>query len=228
MNCPKCRARLDGSTAVCPSCGAPVLDVIVAAKVQDALAQKASDDAKQAAAAEKASERAMYQQVLEANAREPREPLRAAGPMLLRWLALLGGGWLLLGVLVHFFFFGLIDRSPAGLLCTAHCPGCSGPGRVYSWGYEGSWEEAKGQMGYAFLCAAPGVDPDTLSWMDVSGARNAELQPYLMNGFFTWAVEGVFVTVLGALAIVALRLPGRGSRLDAQKAALEQKLASLR
>lgn len=228
MNCPKCRASLDGSTGVCPSCGAPVLDAIVAAKVQEALEKKASAEAKQVADAEKAEQRALYTKLLETNVQQPREPLQAVGPLFLRWLGALAVGWLTFGVLPHFFLFGLVERSPAGLLCSTHCRGCSGPGRVYSWGYEGSWEEAKGQMGYAFLCAGPGVDPASLTWSDVSGARNAELQPFLMSGFFTWLVEGVVLVLVGAVGLTGWRLVGRGERLDRQRAELEQKLASLR
>jgi hypothetical protein len=228
LRCPKCGASLDAASATCASCGASVLDVLVAAKVQDALAQQSADQARKVVEGEKADQRKLYTSLLAANAQVPRGAVAAAPQMFVRWLLVVAFSWLALGVFVHLWAFELIGMSPAGLLCPLHCTGCKGPGRVFTWGYEGSWEEAKGQMGYAFLCSGPGVDAKSVSWLEVSSSRNAELQPFLMNGFFTWFVEGVFVSLGAALLITGLRLPGHEARVERRKVALERKLASLR
>lgn len=228
MKCPRCGASLDASNATCPSCGAAVLDVIVAAKVQEALAKQASDQQRAEEESEKATQRKLLTSLVEMNARVPRSPVQAAGPMFLRWLGALSVGWLLFGVLVHFFVFGLVGRSPAGLACPLLCDGCKGPGRVFSWDYEGSWESAKGQMGYAFLCQAPGVDVDQLGWYELSSARNAELQPFLVNGFLTWAIEGVLLVLVAAVVITALRLIGHEEKVERRQVELQRKLDALR
>ena len=116
--------------------------------------------------------------------------------------------------------------AEAPLVCPWVCDGCRAPARVWDWDFEGSWHTQNGQMGYAFVCTNPSIDIERLSSDDVESRLNEELQPYMLNGFAVFFLEGAMLAPPLCLAWLLLSARGRRGRLEAEERRLEALLAN--
>ncbi len=211
--CVSCRQSLPLGATFCNACGRPVdadrdgipdaLGNMIAAKARAIVAEERRAEEEREADAQRqgeltnlVAEASKVELELAANARLPRTWLGsvAHGIRVITFSVL--AGWLIFGVPLHLFVFGLIGRSPAGLLCPLQCDGCEAPGRVFASNYKGSWQSNKGRMGYALVCHHEAHDIETLTYFDVrSDPLNTELQPYIIHGITTFFAEGLILAV---------------------------------
>ena len=211
MHCHYCRFSLDNSSVTCPSCGAPIPRDLMALQAE----QKAKNE-----------RRAKLQEKRDRIASQPRSILRNTGSWLLLFVFMAAFAWLLVGYPIHMLVTHTTQWSPVSVVCPWHCKGCRSSGRVFSWNFKGNWHENKGKMGYAFVCAGPGVNPNQLTVADIA-KRNDELQPFMIHGFVVFALEGVFFTIAAGFLMTLIWVPGHRRRLDRALAKVQAELASL-
>lgn len=243
MKCLKCGSKVDLSAERCAACGTPldadgdgVPDVLDALVERKARAMVEAERAKLAAPGAprptpvvddrctKREKLTAYQNDLERN-RHAKRPF---------WLMNSLGLWTIL--IVGFFFGGILmpacgepmifKRSlvAAPLLCPRVCQGCTGPGRIFTWhersnSYEGNVSTQ--------LCHTPAVNVDALTWMDVTGREDKDLQPFRLT---LWSsVPFDFGLAVVALLLIApfwfARL--RKKALLSEQLRLEEKLREL-
>lgn len=238
IRCVGCQAELTLGATHCALCGRPVdadgnglpdaLDQMVQAAAKQAVAQERAQEQARAAQGLVVKQRRLLELQLQENARTPRTWLglaldRARSTFLVMLFVMATVGFPIRMVLAA---AGVGLSGP--LWCMVQCPDCRAPGRAFAWNYRGSCQENKGRMGYAYVCGNPRADVSTLTWIDVrTEPLNSVLQPYMVHGGLTFAGDAL----VGAALVAALRaLFGTGARLrrlDAERAELERKLASL-
>ena len=240
LACVQCRQPLPITATFCNSCGRPVdadkdgvpdaLGNMIEAKARAIVAEEKRDreaslarDVAHRELEELTREDSALQVQLAENARLPRSWFGALFHTAIMTLVIGTMFWLVLGLPLHMWLFSILDVSPAGLvLCGSHCDTCSGPGRVYSWNFKGSWHEKNGQMGYALVCHNREIDVDKLTASDIRGsALNDRLQPYMISGVTAYAVEGLVLIPSTAL-VLGVVLAARRRAFDVERTTLTE------
>lgn len=208
------------------------MERLIEERVEAAVARRESEKDAQAARAARRAELANgVEQARKALAASRSEPKTALGSCA-RWIRRIAVGALGFGLfpgtglMVHLFLIPLFGHSPGGVVCPWVCDGCTRSARVFSWNFRGNWHTKNGQMGYAFVCAHPTLDIESLTVNDVSRTRNEELQPYMLSSLLSWMAEvAVCVPVLALVLgpIVGLR---RRRRARLEEPELERALAA--
>jgi hypothetical protein len=245
--CVQCKTALPLHATFCNACGRPVdadkdgvpdaIGNLVEQKARAIVAeQRAADQAAEEAkrrselVTKLTAEQSAAELALEQNKRLPRSVFRAFTHLWGFYAVLIVIVWLIFGSLFHLFLFGAIGYSPAGVvLCSTHCEGCEAPGRVFSWNFKGSWKEKKGQMGYALVCHNDKLNVDKLDWTQVrNDPMNTTLQPYMIDGVWSYFVEGFVLAPTLGFVLAVTRAASRRRQWARDRVELERKLAALR
>jgi len=240
VKCLKCGNKLDLSADCCLTCGTPldadgdgvpdVLDALVERKARAILAaeQAKSGPPGTLASAPVVEARRQKRETLAGFLERNRTAARPLWLMNSRVLCTISiVGFVLGGILLPACGETLVlERSvlAASLLCPGVCPGCSGPGRIFTWhessnSYEGNVSTQ--------LCHSPTVNVNALSWSDVAAREDKDLQPYRLS---LWSsVPFDFTLVLLPLFAFAPFLWAwlRKAALAKEQLLLEQRLREL-
>ncbi|MEO6575268.1 MAG: hypothetical protein ABIP89_15590 [Polyangiaceae bacterium] len=235
MNCLRCRAPVDLSARACSACGTlldadgdgvpDVLAQMVEDKARALLASERAREIEETAATAARAERAAAAELARVTLANDRASLEDYRERLAANRAKGRGRWYVdrslvsvMAVAALLVGVGLLPACGepvvlgqsllAGrLLCPEVCPGCRGPGRVFT------WQENESDVATQ-LCHNDVVDIDRLRWADVDGGQDKELKPFRLSLWTSVPIDFalVFVGLFAVLPFFAARV--RKRRLD--------------
>jgi hypothetical protein len=138
-----------------------------------------------------------YRELLAKNRAQPRPGWLLGTSRLVLLVALsLGIGGVLLTQTLETI---ILERSlvAATLFCPSTCPGCSGPGRIFSWHVRSNRSESNVATQ---ICNNPQVDVAKLTKLDVVQREDGDLLPYRLTLWTSFLCNSV-LAFLGLLAL---------------------------